>query len=126
MTVLEIIIVVLALAVLVLGTGGYIAMTRRTQGREHKLLEQLESADRELARAHAADKGWDRATLEAAARSAAEERFGAGAVKDLKLVQVIDKPGTDADQAVFHVEAADGEHSITLGRTAGVWGPAPG
>jgi hypothetical protein len=124
MTVLEIILIVLAIAVLVLGTGGYIAMTRRTQARDKKLLEQLAQADRELAQAHAADKGWDRTTLETAARSAAEERFGTGAVQGLKLVQVIDMPGTDADQAVFHVETPDGEQVVTLGRTAGVWGPA--
>lgn len=124
MTVLEIIIIVLVLSVLVLGTGGYIAMTRRTQGRDKKLLEQLQKAERELAKAHAADKGWDPAVLHAAARAVAEERYGAGSVTDLKLVQVIDKPGTDADQAVFHVHTADGEHAITMGRTAGVWGPA--
>ncbi len=124
MSVLEIILVVLAIAILVLGTGGYIAMTRRTRARDKKLLEQLAQADRELAQAHAADKGWDRATLETAARSAAEARFGAGAVRKLKLVQVIDKPGTDADQAVFRVETSDGEQVVTLGRTGGVWGPA--
>jgi hypothetical protein len=122
MSLLEIILIVLALAILVLGTGGYIAMTRRTQARDHKLLEQLATAERELAQARATHKGWDRAILEAAARRAAEERFGAGTVQDLKLVQVIDKPGTDADQAVFHVATADGEHAITLGRTGGVWG----
>jgi hypothetical protein len=43
----------------------------------------------------------------------------------MQLVQVIDRPGTDADQAVFRVETADGdEHRITLGRTGGVWGAA--
>ena len=40
------------------------------------------------------------------------------------LVQVVDKPGTDADQAIFHVKTADGaEHRMTLGRTGGEWGP---
>ena len=124
MSVLEVILIVLAVAILVLGTGGYIAMTRRTQARDKKLLEQLAGAERELAQARATDKGWDRSILEAAARSAAEARFGAGAVQDLKLVQVIDKPGTDADQAVFHVATPDGEQVVTLGRTGGVWGPA--
>ena len=124
MTVLEIVIVVLFLLVVVLGTCGYILMTRRTQSRDHTLVEQLDKAERALAKAHAADKGWDPTVLQAAARAVAEQRFGASAVTDLKLVQVIDKPGTDADQAVFHVQTADGEHPITLGRTAGVWGPA--
>jgi type II secretory pathway pseudopilin PulG len=122
MSVLLIILIVLAVLVLVLGVGGYVAMTRRTQAREGKLLEQLSEAERELAKAHAADKGWDPATVEAAARQAAQERFGP--VTALQLVQVIDKPGTDADQAVFRVQTADGDHAITLGRSGGVWGPA--
>ncbi len=124
MSVVLIVLLVIALLVLVLGIGGYVAMSRRTRAREGKLVEQLQRAERELAQAHAADKGWDRATLEAAARTAAAERFGVSEVAELQLVQVIDKPGTDADQAVFRVRAADGEHSITLGRSGGVWGPA--
>jgi hypothetical protein len=124
MTALEIVLIVLALLVIVLGGGGYVAMARRTDSRDGKLREQLQRAERELAQAHAADKGWDRSLLESAARSAAEQRYGASAVTALQLVQVIDKPGTDADQAVFRVQTADGEQSITLGRTGGVWGPA--
>ena len=124
MSVLGIVIVVLVVAVLVLGTGGYIAMKRRTQARDGKLVEQLQKAERALAKAHAADKGWDPAVLQAAARAVADKRYGAARVTDLKLVQVIDKPGTDADQAVFHVQTADGEETITLGRASGAWGPA--
>jgi cytochrome c556 len=123
-TAVQIALLVIALLVLALGVGGYIATTRRTTSREERLLDQLRKAERELAKAHAADKGWDPALLHAAARAAARERFGAAGVTDPQLVQVIDKPGTDADQAVFRVETADGEQSITLGRTGGVWGPA--
>jgi type II secretory pathway pseudopilin PulG len=122
--VLEIVLIVFALLVLGLGIGGFMAMSRRTASREDKLLEQLKQAERELAKAHAADKGWDPATLQSAARAAADQRFGASDVNGLQLVQVIDKPGTDADQAVFRVETAQGERSLTLGRTGGVWGPA--
>ena len=123
MNALTIVLIVLAVLVLVLGIGGYIAMSRRTQAREGTLLEQLGEAERELAKAHAADKGWDPAVVEAAAREAAQERFGASDVRSLQLVQVIDKPGTDADQAVFRVETTAGEQTLTLGRRAGVWGP---
>ncbi|MDX6676212.1 MAG: hypothetical protein QOE31_264 [Solirubrobacteraceae bacterium] len=123
MSVLLTILLVLAVLVVVLGVGGYVATARRTGAREGKLLEQLRKAERELAKAHAADKGWDPATVEAAARQAAQARFGSG-VTSLQLVQVIDKPGTEADQAVFRVQTADGEHAITLGRSGGVWGPA--
>jgi hypothetical protein len=123
-TPLEIVLIVFALLVLGVGAGGYIAMARRTSAREDKLLEQLTRAERELAKAHAADKGWDPKVLDSAARAAADQQFGASGVTGLQLVQVIDKPGTDADQAVFRVETADGERSMTLGRTGGVWGPA--
>ncbi len=123
MNTLTIILIVLAVLVLVLGIGGYIAMSRRTQAREGTLLDQLRQAERELAKAHAADKGWDPAIVEAAARDAAQQRFGATDVRSLQLVQVIDKPGTDADQAVFRVETAGGEQSLTLGRRQGVWVP---
>ena len=124
MSVVLIVVCVIVLIVALLSVGGYIAMSRRTQSREGELLDQLQRAERELAQAHAADKGWDRATLEAAARTVAAERFGAADVGGLQLVQVIDKPGTDADQAVFRVHTSDGVHTITLGRSAGIWGPA--
>ncbi len=111
--------VVLAVLVLVLAIGGYVAMSRRTQAREGTLLEQLGQAERELAKAHAADKGWDPATVEAAARQAAQERFGP--VTALQLVQVIDKPGTDEDQAVFTARVGGRPERVVLGRRDGDW-----
>jgi hypothetical protein len=121
---LAIILILLALLILALVAGGYVAVARRTGARDEQLLKQLRQAERALAQAHAADKGWDRATLEAAARAAAAQRFGGSGVRALRLVQVIDRPGTDADQAVFLVDTDDGQHSITLGRSGGVWGAA--
>lgn len=123
MSVLAIVLLIIAVLVVTLGIGGYVAMGRRTRDHEDELVASLTRAERELAQAHASDKGWDRATLEAAARAAAE-RLGAADIRALQLVQVIDKPGTDADQAVFRVETESGEHSITLGRSGGVWGAA--
>jgi hypothetical protein len=107
-----------------LAIGGYVAGAQRTKARDRELLRQLEEADRALAQAHATDKGWERSVLEAAARRGFAERFGNTDFDELQLVQVLDRPGTDADQAVFRVETPDGEHRITLGRTNGVWGPA--
>ncbi|HEY1539440.1 MAG TPA: hypothetical protein VGF63_08590 [Solirubrobacteraceae bacterium] len=124
MTPVEILLIAIALVVLALGAGGYAATGRRTRSRDGQLREQLAKAELELAHAHAADKGWERATLEAAARAAAEQRFGATQIDSLTLLRVIDKPGTDADQAVFRIETPEGEHTVTLGRTGGVWGAA--
>jgi len=61
---------------LLLAIGGYFAAERRQRERERELLAQLQAADRELAQAHASDKGWERSALEAAARQAVAERFG--------------------------------------------------
>ena len=122
---IDIVIVVIVVLIGLLAAGGWVAATRRTRARERKLLDELRVAEQELARAHAMDKGWDRALLESAAREAVAERFGSEPVDAMQLVQVIDRPGTDADQAVFRVRTADGdEHRVTLGRTDGVWGPA--
>ncbi len=122
---LGIVLIVLAVLIVLLVGGGYVAATRRADRSEGALQRELEQAERELARAHASDKGWDPALLASAARDAAVARFGDATVGDPQLVQVIDRPGTDADQAVFRVQTADGgEHRITLGRAGGVWGPA--
>ena len=120
-----IVLLVVLVVVVILAAGGYMAMTRRTQAREASLKRELAQAEDALAQAHALDKGWDRARLEAAARACAAERFGDAVVGAPQLVQVIDRPGVDADQAVFRIESSDGrEHRITLGRAGGEWGPA--
>jgi hypothetical protein len=63
--------------------------------------------------------------MDAAAGRAAAQRLGDGAFSKPQLVEVIDKPGKDNDQAVYRVETADGDaHRITLGRSGDVWGPA--
>ena len=122
---LDIVLVVIAALVVVLTAGGWVAATRRARAHERKLFEELHEAEQALAKARALDKGWDRELLESAARDAAAERFGTQPVNALQLVQVIDRPGTDADQAVFRVQTADGdEHRITLGRSGGEWGLA--
>jgi len=122
---LGIVLIVLAVVILLLAAGGYVAATRRAQSHEGDLQRELATAERELATAHANDKGWDPALLANAARDAATERFGDATVGDPLLVQVVDRPGTDADQAIFLVRTADGgEHRMTLGRAGGVWGTA--
>jgi hypothetical protein len=108
--------VIVVLAVL-LFAGGLYASGRRRDKLAGSLRERIEAADAALADARAQDKGWERATIEAAATAAA-----GGDVRELHLVQVVDRPGTDADQAVFRVVGADGaERTLTLGRRDGAW-----
>lgn len=121
MSTLEIVLIVLAVLVILLFVGGMIAVSRRADALEDQLQARLASVNEALADAHAADKGWERETIETAARTAFADRHSGVAIQELHLVQVIDKPGVDADEAVFHVVTADGTHTITLGRAGGTW-----
>jgi hypothetical protein len=117
-TVVGIVVGVLVVLLVVFFIGGYIANSRRRDALDADLRAHIEAADAELAQARAQDRGWERANIEAAARAAVAPRE----VRELHLVQVIDKPGTDADQAVFRVVGADGsESTVTLGRRDGAW-----
>jgi hypothetical protein len=116
--VLGIVLGVIVVAAVLLFAGGLYASGRRRDKLGDSLLARIEAADAALADARAQDKGWERATIEAAARAAVAPQE----VQELHLVQVVDKPGTDADQAVFRVLGADGtEHTVTLGRRDGAW-----
>lgn len=109
---LIIVIVVLAL----LAVGGAIARRRQLTRSRPAFEASLEHVNRDLAAAAAADRGWDRATLEETARRIYAQERG-GEPPELTLVEVIDRPGTDQDQAVFRC----GSEHLTLGRRDGQW-----
>jgi nitrogen fixation protein FixH len=122
LAVLPTILIVVAALLIVLFVGGVIANARRRAALRERLHAEIEAADEALAAARAEDRGWDKATMEGAAREALVARHAGGAIRELHLVQVVDRPGTDADQAVFRVHLADGrEESLTLGRRDGAW-----
>jgi hypothetical protein len=59
--------------------------------------------------------------MEQAARQTFAERHPDVEPDEITLVQVVDRPGTDEDKAVFRFDA-EGEHwHVTLGRRAGAW-----
>ena len=108
--------VIVLLVLLVLAVGGAIAARRRLDHTQDRFEADLQRVNRDLAEAHAEDRGWERAALETAARQAyAGERGNEPA--ELELVQVIDRPGTDDDHAVFRI----GAERLTLGRRDGQW-----
>jgi biopolymer transport protein ExbB/TolQ len=109
---LIIVIVVLVL----LAIGGVIARTQQLKRSRPAFEKSLEQVNRDLAAAAALDRGWDRDTLEAAARRIYADERG-GEPPELVLVEVVDRPGTDEDQAVFRC----GDEHLTLGRRDGEW-----
>ena len=113
-------IVFVVLAILI--AGGIYARNRQLNRSRPAFERALTQVDQDLAAAAASDRGWDRVVLEATARQIATDRFG-GEIDELTLVEVIDKPGTDEDQAVFDVRAGGRHGRVILGRRDGEWGP---
>ena len=108
---------IIVLAVLVvLAVGGAIAVRRRLAATTDRFEASLQQVNRDLAAAHAEDRGWERGALETAARRAYAAERGSEPT-DLELVLVIDRPGTDDDHAVFRI----GRERLTLGRRGGEW-----
>ena len=115
---LWLLIVLILFAVLV--GGGIIARNRQLTRTRPAFERALAQVEQDLVAAAATDRGWDRSVLEAAARRLVAERFGAEP-DALTLVEVIDKPGTDQDQAVFTAQVGGQPERVVLGRRDGDW-----
>lgn len=114
--------VIVVVALLVgLALGGVAANARRERASRHPFERNLRAVDRALAEALAADRGWEPAGLEAAARRELAARRPGEEIGALELVQVIDRPGTDSDQAVFRAELGGASALLTLGRHGDEW-----
>jgi Flp pilus assembly protein TadB len=122
---LVIVLVVLAVLVLGLFTLGLLGTISRGRSEEEEFRRKLEQANQALAAARALDRGWERQNLEAAARTAHERRKPGANVRELHLVQVVDRPGIEEDQARFRVVDDHGEHDILLGRSGEEWVEVP-
>jgi len=121
-SVIAIVLIVLAALVLLLLIGGYVATRRRSEALAGSLLRDVAAANEALAAARAQDRGWDRDAIDAAARAAYTRRHpDGGPITAMHLIQVVDRPGTDQDEAILHVVDASGEHEIQLGRSDGEW-----
>jgi hypothetical protein len=112
---------IVLIVLVVLAVGGVIARSRQLARSRPAFEADLERVNEDLAAAAAEDRGWDRGTLEAAARRIHADQRG-GEPEELLLVEVRDRPGTEADQAVFRVRSGAAEGLLTLGRRAdGEW-----
>jgi hypothetical protein len=108
--------IIVLVVLLILAVGGAIAVRRRMAANADRFDRHLAEVNRDLAAAHAEDNGWERSAIEAAARRVYAAERGAEPA-ELELVQVIDRPGTDDDHAVFSI----GHERLTLGRRDGEW-----
>ena len=109
--------IIVIVVVLLLAVGGYFARKRQLERSRPAFERSLEQVNRDLAAAAAAARGGARGPREAAARRIySAERDGA-APPDLTRIEVLDRPGTDEDQAVFRC----GTETLTLGRRDGEW-----
>ncbi len=118
---LIVVIAVLAALILIFLVGGVVAVRRRARQTAGALLRDVAAANEALARARAEDRGWDRDAIDAAAREAHLARRPDARIAAIHLVQVVDRPGTDDDEARVHVVDDAGEHEILLGRRSGAW-----
>jgi hypothetical protein len=117
----EIILIAVVAVLILLAVGGALARRRQLERTEGDFDTQLAQANRDLAVAHAKDRGWQRSVLEDAARRAfADQRSGAQP-ETMSLVAIIDRPGTDEDKAVFQLEEGGDRHELTLGRQNDEW-----
>lgn len=118
--VLVVVLVLLGVLLLLAILGGAMASQRNRRGAA-AFEQSLAAVDRQLAAAVAADHGWERGALEAAARAEYGQRRSGATIAELDLVGIVDEPGTDQDMAIFRVVAAGTTSRLTLGRRDGAW-----
>jgi LPXTG-motif cell wall-anchored protein len=114
------IVLIAAGAVIVLLLAGGLVMARRRRERPD-YSEHVAAADAALEQARAADRGWERGDLEAAARRALAERRPDLRYERLHLVLVDDRPGVTEDTAHFVAVSDDGEARVVLERGDQGW-----
>jgi hypothetical protein len=112
--------IIVIVVLLLLIVGGVVARTQQLKRSRPAFERNLAQVERDLVAAAAADRGWDRERLESAARRIGTEQLGSEP-DELTLIEVLDRPGTDQDEAVFDVRAAGARHRLVLGRRDGEW-----
>jgi hypothetical protein len=101
---------------------GYLGVRARSRRQRGSYSQHVAAADSALEQARAQDRGWDRRTMEAAARQALERSRAGWTYSDLHLVLVDDRPGSDEDRAHFvAVDSSGQEARVVLARTGDRW-----
>jgi hypothetical protein len=111
--------IIVLVVLLVLAVGGVIARQRQLARTQPHFDEHLARVNRELAAALAQDRGWEPAGLEAAARREWAQRREGAEPDEVTLFEVLDRPGTAEDRAVFRFRCGARSELLTLGRRDG-------
>ena len=112
--------IIVIVVLILLAAGGILARSQQLKRSRPAFERNLAQVERDLVAAAAADRGWNREHLEAAARRIGTEQLGSEP-EELTLIEVHDLPGTDQDEAVFDVRAAGKRQRLVLGRRDGDW-----
>ena len=121
MSALAIVLIVLGVILILFFIGGVLAVGARSRRQAGTYAEHVAAADSALEQARAADKGWHRDTMEAAAREAVAQSRPGWTFDDLHLVFVDDRPGVAEDRAHFVAVGTDGECRVILARQDDRW-----
>ena len=116
-----IILIVLGVVVVLFAIGGAIAVVTRSRAQDATFAQHVEAADSALEQARALDRGWDRDTMEEAAKAALAESRPGWSYDDLHLVLVDDRPGVSEDRAQFMAVGSDGDARVILAREGDRW-----
>jgi type II secretory pathway pseudopilin PulG len=117
----EIVALVVVAVVALFFLGGLAGARARDRSRAGSFEENVRAADEALERARAADRGWHRESMEAAARAAIGDSRPGWSIDELQLVLVDDRPGIEEDRAHFVAIGTDGEARIVLARDGDTW-----
>jgi hypothetical protein len=118
---LAIILIVLGVLVLLLFAGGLAYVARRYREQEADFLQDVAAADSALETARAEDRGWERSTMESAARQALQAERPDFTVDELHLVLVDDRPGVTQDRAEFMALGGGDKVRVGLVRDEAGW-----
>jgi hypothetical protein len=120
MSVLAIVLIVLGALIVIFLIGGIVVARRRADRPGWE--ERIRAADQALEQARAADRGWDRALIDAAARRGLDEHRPGFEPEALHLVLVDDRPGVEEDRAHLIAAAPDRSVRLVLARDpSGAW-----
>jgi hypothetical protein len=118
---LAIVLIALGAVILVAFILGLLGARARDRRQAPSYEEHVAAADQALEEARAADKGWQRDSMELVARQALEESRPGWQYRQLYLVLVDDRPGVGEDRAHFVAVGKDDEARVVIARQADGW-----